>query len=127
MGDETRAAAYGYAMRTFLLGAVLLFACGPALAHKPTVKECLEAGDFINNAARSRDGGTTREFFLDRLQQDFATIRAFRPELRWFVLDDDDENFLQTEVKLVFDAPLAAGQHRSDFLERCVLRPAPNP
>jgi hypothetical protein len=117
-------------MRIIAFGAALfalLFAGGAALAHKPTVKECLEAGDFINNAALSRDGGTTREFFLDRLQQDYVMLRAFRPELRWFVLDADDEEFLQTEVKLVFDAPVAGAQHRSDFLERCVLRPAANP
>jgi hypothetical protein len=111
-------------MRSFALSAILLFACGPALAHKPTARECLEAGDFIHNAARSRDGGTTREFFLDRLQQDYAMIRAFRPELRWFVLDADDEEFLQAEVRLVFDAPLAGEQQRTDFLERCALRPA---
>jgi hypothetical protein len=116
-------------MRPLVAGAgllALLLAGGPALAHKPSVRECLEAGDFINNAALSRDGGTTREFFLDRLQQDYVMLRAFRPELRWFVMDTDDEDFLQTEVKLVFDVPVAGTQHRSDFLERCVLRPAAN-
>jgi hypothetical protein len=111
-------------MRPFVLGAALLIASGAALAHKPTAAECMEAGDFIRNAALSRDGGATRKFFLDRLQQDYVMIRAFRPELRWFVLDPDDEEFLQAEVLLVFDAPLAGEQHRTDFLERCALRPA---
>ncbi len=111
-------------MRLFVSGAVLLLACGAALAHKPTPAECLEAGDFIRNAALSRDGGATRKFFLDRLQQDYAVIRAFRPELRWFVLDPDDEDFLQAEVMLVFDTPVASERHRTDFLERCAKRPA---
>jgi hypothetical protein len=110
-------------MRTFVLVAVLVIASSPALAHKPSATECREAGDFIRNAALSRDGGTTRQFFLDRLQQDYVMIRAFRPGLRWFVLDTDDEKFLQAEVELVFDTPLAGEQHRTDFLERCALRP----
>jgi hypothetical protein len=109
-------------MRTLALAAVLVLACGPVLAHKPSATECQEAGDFIRNAARSRDGGTTREFFIDRLHQDYVLIRAFRPELRWFVLDADDEEFLQAEVEQVFDAPLAGEQHRTDFLERCARR-----
>jgi len=107
-----------------VLGAVLLLACSSVLAHKPTATECREAGDFILNAARSRDGGATRQFFLDRLKEDYAMIRAFRPELRWFVMDVDDEEFLQAEVMLVFDAPLAGDRHRTEFLERCALRPA---
>lgn len=111
-------------MRTLVIGALLTLACSPALAHKPTATECLEAGDFIRNAARSRDGGTTREFFIDRLHQDYVLIRAFRPELRWFVLDADDEEFLQTEIELVFDAPLAGEQQRTNFLERCARRSA---
>ena len=111
-------------MRPFVFGAVLLIASGAALAHKPTATECMEAGDFIRNAALSRDSGATRKFFLDRLQQDYVVIRAFRPELRWFVLDPDDEDFLQAEVMLVFDTPLTSEQHRTDFLERCARRPA---
>jgi hypothetical protein len=109
-------------MRILLLGAVLALACGPALAHKPSATECGEAGDFIRNAARARDGGTTREFFLDRLQQDYVLIRAFRPEMRWFVRDADDEEFLQAEVERVFDMPLPGKQHQTDFLERCKQR-----
>jgi hypothetical protein len=111
-------------MRQFVSGAVLLLACGAALAHKPTLTECLEGGDFIRNAALSRDNGTTRKFFLDNLRQDYVMIRAFRPELRWFVMDVDDEEFLQAEVMLVFDSPLPGEQHRTDFLERCARRPA---
>jgi hypothetical protein len=109
-------------MRFLVLGAVLVLACGPALAHKPSAAECQEAGDFIRNAALARDGGTTREFFVDRLHQDYVLIRAFRPEMRWFVRDADDEEFLQAEVDRVFDAPLAGEQQRTDFLERCKQR-----
>ena len=109
-------------MRILVLGAVLVLACGSVLAHKPSATECQEAGDFIRNAALARDGGTTREFFVDRLHEDYVLIRAFRPELRWFVRDADDEEFLQAEVERVFDAPLAGERHRTDFLERCTQR-----
>jgi len=92
------------------------------LAHD--LRECREAGDFIRNAALSRDNGMSREAFLNRLQEDLVTIRAFPPALRWFVRNVDDEAFLTAEVEAVFDAPRAADLHRPDFIGRCVARPA---
>jgi len=111
-------------LQTYAFAAALLIAAGPALAHKPSASECMEAGDFIRNAALSRDNGITRKFFLDHLREDYVMIHAFRPEERWFVMDVDDEEFLQAEVESVFDSPLAAEQHRDAFLKRCALRPA---
>lgn len=92
------------------------------LAHD--ARECREAGDFIRNAALSRDNGMSREAFLNRLQEDFVAIRAFPPALRWFVRNVDDEAFLTAEVEAVFDAPRAAELHRPDFIGRCLARPA---
>ncbi len=93
-----------------------------AAAHPHSAKECREGGEFIHNAARSRDGGTTREFFVGRLEEDLVVIRSFPPELRWFVQDADDADFLRTEVAMVFDTPASSEQHRVDFLERCARR-----
>ena len=111
-------------LQPYIVAAAFLIASGPAFAHKPSAAECMEAGDFIRNAALSRDNGTTRKFFLDHLRDDYEMIRAFRPEERWFVMDVDDEEFLQAEVELVFDSPLPGEQLRADFLERCARRPA---
>ena len=94
--------------------------------------ECREGGDFIRNAALSRDGGASREFFVGRLEEDLLTIQAFPASLRWFVHDKADEQFLRAEVEAVFDAPRTGDEHRDSFLARCVERaerlaaPAPN-
>jgi hypothetical protein len=102
---------------------VLACACAfPAAAHPHSASECREGGDFIRNAARARDAGATRDFFVGRLEDDLLTIRAFPPALRWFALDAADEAFLRTEVQAVFDAPAASERHRDAFLERCARR-----
>jgi hypothetical protein len=107
-------------MRGPLLALALLLSTGAAAQHSP--RECREGGDFIRNAALSRDGGATREFFVGRLEEDLLTIRAFPPALRWFVRNADDEVFLRAEVEAVFDAPGPSEQHRAGFLERCLQR-----
>jgi hypothetical protein len=108
-------------MRYVLIAAVLALPCGAAAqAHSP--RECLEGGDFIRNAALSRDNGVTREFFVNRLEEDFVAIRGFAPELRWFVHSPADEAFLRTEVEAVFDSPQDSEQHRSGFIVRCAQR-----
>ncbi len=108
-------------MRLLLLAAAVLWSAGAAaLPHSS--RECREGGDFIRNAALTRDAGFSREFFVGRLEDDLVTIRAFPPSLRWFVHDNDDEAFLRAEVLSVFDAPAASELHRDGFLERCALR-----
>ena len=113
-------------MRNLAMVVALLLSAGAA-AQPHSARECREGGDFIRNAALSRDAGATREFFVGRLEEDLQTIRAFPPALRWFVYDVDDEVFLRAEVEAVFDAPLTSEQHRAGFLERCVLRAEPWP
>jgi len=107
-------------MRGAILALTLLLSTGAAAQHSPG--ECREGGDFIRNAALSRDGGTTREFFVGRLEEDLLTIRAFPPALRWFVHDADDEVFLRAEVEAVFDSPEPSEQHQAGFVERCLRR-----
>src|SRR5256885_16722377 len=77
-------------MRTFrrlvfagIVGALAI--ASVAGASVPTMADCLEASDFIANAALSRDNGMTRDAFIERLNGDFAAIRAFPSDLRWFV------------------------------------------
>jgi len=94
----------------------------PARAGVPSVEECLEASDFIANAARARDNGLPRERFLDRMDADFAAVRAFPPALRWFVHDGEDESFLRDSVQGVFDQPATPEDHRSAFLRACFDR-----
>jgi hypothetical protein len=108
-------------MRSLLLALSLLLP-GVVAGQPHSAGECREGGDFIRNAALSRDGGTTREFFVNRLEEDFVMIRAFPKSLRWFAYDGDDEKFLRAEVEAVFDAPLPGDQHRAGFLARCVER-----
>ena len=109
-------------MRTWpalLLFVVATAACAPAAGHQRTLQECLEGGDFIANAASSRDNGVTREAFLGRLVDDIRLIQAFPPQLRWFVVDSEDAELLHEEARKVFDMPLRAEAHRARFLSRC--------
>src|SRR5207244_1717225 len=93
-----------------------------ATASVPTLSDCLEASDFIANAALSRDNGMTRDAFINRLNGDFAAIRAFPAELRWFVRDEDDERFLEDAAEHVFDVPSTPADHRREFLQACFER-----
>src|SRR5439155_3948692 len=93
-----------------------------ASASVPTLADCFEASDFVANAALSRDNGVTRDAFINRLTGDFAAIRAFPAELRWFVRDEDDERFLEDAAEHVFDAPSSSADHRRAFLQACFER-----
>jgi hypothetical protein len=109
-------------MRGPFLALALILSTAAAAQQPHSSRECSEGGDFIRNAALSRDGGASREFFVGRLEEDLLTIRAFPPALRWFVHNPDDEVFLRSEVEAVFDAPLSSELHRAGFLERCTQR-----
>jgi len=111
-------------MRTKSMIAALLgvSAAWSVHAHDLSIDECTEAGDFIRNAALSRDYGVTREDFIGRMHGDLQAIRAFPPELRWFVQDDDDEGFLLTHAQRVFDDPGVPESHENEFLQACFNR-----
>ena len=109
-------------LRSATLTVITLAAPFCASASVPTLADCLEASDFIANAALSRDNGMTRDAFLNRLTGDFAAIRAFPSELRWFVRDEDDERFLEEAAEHVFDTPSTPADHRRTFLQACFER-----
>ena len=94
----------------------------PAAGHPPSLQECFEGGDFIANAARARENGIPKSVFIDRLVADVYAIQAFPKELRWFVVDPQDAEFLMAEASQVFDRPLSPEAHRADFLSRCFDR-----
>jgi len=108
------------AQATFIT--LIAAAAQTAGASVPTMNDCLEASDFVANAARSRDNGVDRAAFVGRLQEDFVAIRAFPPALRWFVHDDDDETFLEDATIAVFDRPQLPERHRDTFLRACLER-----
>jgi hypothetical protein len=108
-------------IRSAVVVTLVALAAG-AGASAPSVDECLEGSDFIANAAHARDNGIGRERFLDRLDTDMYTVRAFPPALRWFVHDPDDEAFLRDAAATVFDRPLPAEDHRAAFLRACFDR-----
>ena len=94
----------------------------PGIAGRPTMEECLEASDFIRNAALSRNAGVSADAFLDRMSEDFLVIRAFPAELRWFVHDAGDEMFLAKEARFVFEQPSSPDDQSAHFLRICVDR-----
>ena len=93
-----------------------------AQAHPLSEQECAEGGDFIRNAALSRDGGMSGAAFLGRFSDDLALIKAFPPELRWFVQDRQDEDFLFGKVAEVFEKPEAPQLHQRRFFTDCTTR-----
>ncbi len=109
-------------MKFCLSGVVLAFgvACAPhAGAHDLSVTECNEGRDFIRNAALSRDQGLSRDEFIGKMHGDLELIKAFPPDLRWFVQDGDDEVLLVTAAEGVFDTPREPEAHGEDFLRTC--------
>ena len=114
-------------MRVLLASVLFGFALGiapQAGAHVLTLQECFEGGDFIANAALARDNGIDEAKFVDRLVADIRLIQAFPPELRWFVADPEDAEFLHAEATRVFERPQRPEAHRAQFLSRCFERMA---
>lgn len=85
--------------------------------------ECREGGEFIRNAAFSRDNGISREYFMTRLADDLELIRSFPPQLRWFVHNELDEVLLTDAAARVFDAPQAPQRHEIEFVDECMQSP----
>ena len=110
-------------LAALMLGTVLGFA-PRVTAHALTLQECFEGGDFIANAAMARDNGIDETQFVDRLVADIRLIQAFPPELRWFVADPEDAEFLHAEATRVFERPQRPETHRAQFLSRCFDRMA---
>jgi len=105
-----------------MLVAASLARMGIVRAGQPTMNECFEASDFIRNAALARDAGMGADAFLGQMEDDFAAIRAFPTEMRWFAHDEDDAGFLLAQARAVFERPAGADVHRANFLRACVDR-----
>ncbi len=90
------------------------------MAHALTQAECTEGSEFIQNAALARDGGLTREFFVDKLAEDLLVIQSYPPQLRWFVQDASDEQLLTEAVHRVFDQPMPPEDHAAAFIDACM-------
>ena len=88
-----------------------------------TQQECMEGGDFIKNAAFSRDNGIDREFFLGKLEDDIEVIRSFPINLRWFVKGPSSELLLKSAAKEVFDFPTTPRRHQINFIDQCLDSP----
>ena len=109
------------AVRMLIVLAVAAIA-GIAGASTPSSTECTEGAEFIGNAAHARENGMSRDAFLLQMQSDFDTVRAFPNELRWFVHDEADEQFLLGAARTVFDRPQAPELHRVQFFHACMSR-----
>lgn len=105
---------------------IALFALSllPAIsgAHPHSAAECAEGGDFIGNAARARDNGVSEADFIGRIQDDIEAIQALPPQVRWFVEDDEDAQFLLAAATDVFRNPKETHAHRADFIKACLRR-----
>ena len=91
-----------------------------AAAHAITKEECTEGGDFIRNAALSRENGMDGATFMTKMLADVAMIRSFPPELRWFIQDVQDEEFLVKAAADVFEHPKAPEEHQRNFIGACM-------
>ncbi len=84
-----------------------------------TVRECMEASDFILHAAQSRDNGRSGDQFKQRLEDDMQLVRRYPPHLRWFVQNERHEAFLRAMVREVFGSKRSAEELQQETLLRC--------
>lgn len=102
-----------------LAAAIALAAASSALASAHTPAECREGGEFIRNAALSRDNGLPREAFLNHLIADLSMIRGLPASVRWFARDEADESLLIRYAERVYAQRAPARDHEAAFLAEC--------
>ncbi len=106
--------------RKFLLAAMLALATvTPVIAGSHTSAECREGGEFIRNAALSRDNGLPKDAFLNHLIADLSMIRDLPAAMRWFARDEADESLLIRHAERVYDSPVSPSDHEVAFLAEC--------
>ncbi len=116
------------ATQCFLSAAALLLASQtPAIAASHTAAECREGGEFIRNAALSRNNGLPREAFLNHLIADLSMIRGLPASVRWFARDEADESLLIRNAEHVYAQRLSPKEHEAAFLAECSRNIAKNP
>ena len=92
----------------------------PGAPHRPSVQECREVGEFVRNAALSRDNGVSESSFMDRLEGDLMAIRGHPPALRWFAQDRGTEAFLIRAARKVFANPREPREHETETVRACL-------
>ena len=107
-------------IRGQLACAALLLACAmPGIASTHTSAECREGGEFIRNAALSRDNGLPKDAFLNHLIADLSMIRSLPEGVRWFARDEADESLLIRHAERVYDYRMSAKHNEEEFLAAC--------
>jgi hypothetical protein len=91
----------------------------PVIAGRHAPAECREGGEFIRNAAISRDNGLPKEAFLRHLIADLSVIRGLPEGMRWFARDETDESLLIQHAELVYGYGMSAKDHEEAFLTEC--------
>lgn len=107
-----------------LLPVALLLLVSYGHCHPLSNEECAEGGDFIRNAALSRDNGMDPLTFVAKVLDDLVVIRSFPRELRWFAQDREDEDYLLEAVAQVFENRRDPDDHRQLFYDGCMDRVA---
>lgn len=98
---------------------VLLMVGQPARAESLSATDCAEGGDFIRNAALSRNNGLAAERFLERLEADLQILRGIPPAARWFAYSTIEENLLRQGSLSVFRNPKDPQDHQNEFVRLC--------
>lgn len=96
----------------------LVFANG-AIAVSLSAGDCSEGGDFIRNAALSRDNGIKAEQFINTLEDDLSRVRDMPAASRWFAYSDIEAQMLRKATYGVFMKPKDADRHRAEFIQFC--------
>ncbi len=123
--DQEQADAMKIRPATASVAATALIVSLNAGAHPLSREECAEGSDFIKNAAISRQNGMDGMdgmTFLARTIEDLAAIKSFPPELRWFVQDQHDEDYLLKAVAEIFSNPQDPQVHQRYFFGECLTR-----
>ena len=100
-------------------GALLLATAMPVIASKHASAECRQGGEFIRNAAISRDNGLPKDAFLRHLIADLSMIRGLPEGMRWFARDEADESLLIRNAERVYDYRMSAKDNEEAFLAEC--------
>ncbi len=88
-------------------------------AESLSASDCSEGGDFIKNAALSRDNGIAAERFIATLEDDLSRVRVMPAAARWFAYSDIEEQLLRKATLGVFMRPKNADIHRAEFVRLC--------
>lgn len=106
-------------IRTLFFTTVLLMYGPTAGAEYLSAGDCAEGGDFIRNAALSRNNGLAAEQFLERLEGDLLMLRGIPEAARWFAYSTIEENLLRQGSLSVFRNPREPQAHRDEFVRLC--------